>query len=74
MSAERWRETLVDVARDTGAMDSIRHNTHTGRPLGSDAFLSKVEKALGRPVRPLPVGRPQGWRKHAPEIAGTKDD
>ena len=74
MSTERWRETLAEVARDTGAMDSIRRNTHTGRPLGSDGFLSKVEKGRGRRVRPLPVGRPRGWRKHAPEIAGTKDD
>ncbi|MCL5279774.1 MAG: hypothetical protein M1376_07700 [Planctomycetes bacterium] len=33
--------------------------THTGRPLGSDRFMSKLETLLGRRVRPLPVGRPK---------------
>jgi hypothetical protein len=33
-----------------------------GRPLGSDALLSKVEHALGRRLRPLPVGRPRKRR------------
>jgi hypothetical protein len=31
-----------------------------GRPLGSDGFLSKVEKLLGRRVRASPWGRPPG--------------
>jgi len=34
-------------------------NTHTGRPLASDSFLSKLEHKLGRRLRPLPVGRPR---------------
>ena len=33
--------------------------TQTGRPLGSDGFVSKLETLLGRRVRPLPVGRPR---------------
>ena len=37
----------------------LRGNTHTGRPLGSDSFLSKLETALGRRLRPLPAGRPK---------------
>ena len=28
-----------------------------------DRFLSKVERLLGRRVRPLPVGRQRGWGK-----------
>jgi hypothetical protein len=37
---------------------------HTGRPLASDSFLSKLETKIGRRLRPLPVGRPQkGARK-----------
>jgi len=57
ISAEQWRKELnagideVDVGR-------LRANTHTGRPLGSDSFLSKLEKLFGRRIRPLPVGRP----------------
>lgn len=57
-SAPAWREELSadltdeDVAR-------LRVRTRTGRPLGSDAFLSKLETLLGRRLRPLPVGRPR---------------
>ena len=38
-----------------------------GHPLGSDGFLSKVEHALGRRVRALPIGRQKGWRKKGPD-------
>ena len=41
----------------------LRIRTQTGRPLGSDSFMSKVEAFLGRRVHPLPVGRQHGWRK-----------
>jgi len=44
--------------------ETIRRNTHTGRPLGTEGFLSKMEYLLGRRVRPLPVGRQKGWRKN----------
>ncbi len=40
----------------------LRNNTHTGRPLGSDGFMSKLEKIFGRRIRPLPVGRPKKQR------------
>jgi putative transposase len=46
--------------------------THTGRPLGSDAFLSKLETLLGRRVRPLPVGRPR-QAKPQPDQGRTRD-
>ncbi len=64
-----WRENLGDEARWRGILEekgdpafqqSFRLNTHTGRPLGSDSFLSKLEHALGRRVRALPHGRPKG--------------
>ena len=62
-SAKEWKATLKQIARDKAALESIRRSTHTGRPLGSDSFLSKIEHALGRRVRALPIGRPKGWRK-----------
>jgi putative transposase len=58
-----WRETLAAVAEDREAGDALCLHTRTGRPLGSDGFLRKVEAFLGRRVRPLPVGRQRGWRK-----------
>jgi putative transposase len=70
VSPKHWQETLKIIAKDKASMDTIRRNTHTGRPLGSDRFISKIEHVLGRRVTPLPVGRPKGWRKESPNGAG----
>ena len=43
---------------------TLRQSTARGRPLGSDGFVSRMEAFLGRRLRPLPVGRPVGWRKN----------
>jgi hypothetical protein len=56
ISAEEWRNELAGGI-DQMQMSRIRLSTHTGRPLGTDGFISKLEKLLGRRVRPLPVGR-----------------
>ena len=58
ITASQWKNSLLDGVDDSQVM-KLRHNTHTGRPLGSDGFISKLEKLLGRRVRPLPVGRPK---------------
>jgi len=57
-SAAAWRKELAEGLTDEEAA-RIRVRTHTGRPLGSDGFLSKLEILLGRRVRPLPPGRPR---------------
>jgi len=57
ISAVQWRKELADALPDS-ELGRLRFNTHTGRPLGSDSFLGKLERLLGRRVRPLPVGRP----------------
>jgi len=61
ISAEQWRKEL-DAKIDETELVRLRANTHTGRPLGTDSFPSKLEKLLGRRVRPLPVGRPKKKR------------
>jgi putative transposase len=58
MSADQWRKELAEGLTDS-EVARIRLRTHTGRPLGSDSFLSKIETLLGRRVRPLPIGRPK---------------
>jgi putative transposase len=68
MTAEAWRKELAEGLTDE-EVARIRLRTHTGRPLGSDAFLSKLETLLGRRVRPLPIGRP---RKPVIGRSGTK--
>ena len=61
MSAEQWRAELGEGLTEMET-ERLRLRTHTGRPLGSDGFLSKIETALGRRVRPLPRGRPKKER------------
>jgi len=57
-SGKDWKATLGEML-DEKLLSSVRLNTHRGRPLGSDRFLSKIEATLGRRLRPLPVGRPR---------------
>jgi putative transposase len=58
----KWRAELRS-ADDREELSRIRLGTHRGRPLGSDSFLSKLERRLGRRLRPLPVGRPKKTTK-----------
>ena len=58
VSESECGETLVE-AEDEDMLSTLRAKTHTGRPLGSDRFLIKLERALGRRLRPLPRGRPR---------------
>lgn len=58
ISAKQWQNALLGGIDDSQLRD-LRVNTHTGRPLGSDGFMSKLEKLLGRRLRPLPIGRPK---------------
>ncbi len=53
-----WKEMLTH-AEDKDTRSALRLNTQTGRPLGTDSFLSKIERTLGRRLRPLPIGRPK---------------
>jgi len=57
-----WREELSGPDDDAIIL-ALRKSTHTGRPLGSDSFLSKLERLLGHRVRALPVGRPRAQKK-----------
>jgi len=52
-----WRQELTR-SHDPAGLHLIRLRTRTGRPLGTDSFISKLESALGRPLRALPVRRP----------------
>ena len=64
MSAEAWRKELSRVLSEA-ELAQMRLRTHTGRPLGSDSFLSKLEALLGRRLRALPPGRPRTSQSHA---------
>jgi putative transposase len=64
MPAEAWRKELSRGLKDA-ELAQMRLRTHTGRPLGSDSFLSKLEALLGRRLRALPPGRPRKAKAHA---------
>ena len=53
-----WRQALEKV-QPKEIIEQIRLNTHTGRPLAGDSFISKLEKVLNKRLRPLPIGRPK---------------
>ncbi len=42
-----------------GINKSIRRATSTGRPIGSEGFIKKLEQILGRDIFPKKVGRPK---------------
>ena len=53
-----WSEALRR-AGDEPTRAAIRLHLTRGRPMAGDGFLSKLERKLGRRLRPLPVGRPK---------------
>ena len=55
--AKTWRDMLrTDL--DEIQTEQMRRSTRLGRPLGSDAFVARIEKLIGRAVRSRAAGRP----------------
>ncbi len=57
MDPAEWRRILSQSDEDE-LLTRVRLCTSRGRPLGSDAFIAKLETFLGRRLRALPRGRP----------------
>ena len=57
VSCESWRE-YIERREDTKEMEEIKKHTLTGRPLGTDQFIMKLEGMMGRRLKALPRGRP----------------
>jgi len=53
-----WKQEL-HRPEDAALVGQMRRCLHTGRPLASDRFISKLEALVGKRLRPLPVGRPR---------------
>ncbi len=51
-----WREYLLEPL-EAADEQLWRQHGRTGRPLGEPAFLDRVERLLGRIVRPVRPGR-----------------
>ena len=56
--AAEWRRMLSEPEEE-GQLRAIRLQTRTGRPLGSQGFLERLEILLGRHLGARPVGRPR---------------
>ena len=54
-----WRQYLAEESERTAVADAIRRATLTGRPFGSEEFISDLERRLNRNLSPLPAGRPR---------------
>ena len=67
MDKKRWRQQSSGVdwknilrrKLEKPDIDKLRIHCRTGRPLGTDKFISKLETVIGRRLRALPVGRPK---------------
>ena len=55
-----WKTTLQST-EDVDELIQIRNSNRTGRPLGSDGFISELERNLNRRLRAMPKGRP--WKR-----------
>ncbi len=51
-----WRAFLVDGI-EAAAVEAIRGHERTSRPLGSEAFVTRLEAGLGRRLSPRKPGR-----------------
>ena len=53
-----WKAFLAGNMSESD-LEAIRSHERTGHPLGGDAFFKKLEKRLGRNVKPRRPGRPK---------------
>jgi len=51
--------SFLSAGIDPQEQERLRRHERTGRPLGSQRFIKKLEKALGRVLRPQKGGRPR---------------
>jgi len=64
--ATDWSQWLTQP-EDDAVVARLRRWTLRGCPLGSDSFVSKLERVVGRRLRPLPIGRPRKTKKKLPK-------
>lgn len=50
-----WRQYLLND--DSSSNDLVAQHTRTGRLLGSDSFIKKLENICGKPLAPKKAGR-----------------
>lgn len=56
-SGAEWREYLADQESESDAV-ALRQCTHTGRPLGTEEFVKRLDQTMSRRLAPRKGGRP----------------
>ena len=51
-------QAFLDSARPEGEAEELRKHIRTGRPLGDEAFLDRLEGLVERVLKPKKAGRP----------------
>jgi putative transposase len=62
MSCDSWKN-YIDSMEGANFLQAIRKQTLTGRPLGAELFIEKLEKRFNRTLRTSPMGRPKQDKK-----------
>lgn len=62
MNKKEWKEFLCEKDQDE-FIKEIRQKTSTGRPLGDESFIEKLEKEFEKRLVALPWGRPKKVEK-----------
>jgi putative transposase len=60
ISPDAWKG-FIEAGDEDNVVTQIDNSVVTGKPLGSETFVKKLEKKLGRHLMSAPRGRP--WRK-----------
>jgi putative transposase len=58
LNINNWKDYLMQTD-DPGIIANIKANTLTGRPLGNDTFVTRIERIFNLRLRPLARGRPR---------------
>ena len=58
-AAEGWQDALR-ARLDPDQIERLRSRRERGWPLASDRWIAKMERLVGRRLRPLPIGWPKG--------------
>jgi putative transposase len=66
MPDTNWREHLRAIAANDKVQAYIRGACRTGRPLGNDVFIAKVEAFIGHRLPRYGRGRPRGSKDKQP--------
>jgi len=62
LDISNWQEFLQGELSEE-EHEAMRKHENTGRPLGSEKFVSRLEKLLGRVLHPQKGGRPRKAEK-----------